>query len=110
MPFSLKTQSLLLWSWKLQFVNYGEDETLRSVTYDADHFKTYCASMRPQTVTTWSEIIGSNSSVSDTGMQPILDQLSWSDKNNMQMNSIKIKEMILGSASKKDLPSLTIHG
>ena len=57
--------------------------------------------------TTLSETIGSNSPISD--MQSFLDQLqTWSDQNNMQINSFKTKEMILGSASKKDWPSLTI--
>ena len=53
-----------------------------------------------------SEIIGSNSPISD--MQSFLDQLqTWSDQNNMQINSFKTKQMILGSASKKDWPALT---
>jgi len=59
--------------------------------------------------TTLSEIIRSNSSVSD--MQTILNQLlTWSDENDMQINLTKTKEMILGSAPKRDWPPLTILG
>jgi len=61
---------------------------------------------------TLSEIIGSNSSVAD--MQSLvgyIDQLLISsDENNMQINSMKTKMVILGSASNRDWPSLTIHG
>ena len=46
-----------------------------------------------------------------SNMQSLLDQLlTWSDENNMQINSIKTKEMILGSASKRHWPSLTVRG
>jgi len=43
----------------------------------------------------------------------IMNQLRYdsSDKNNMRINSVKTKEMILGNATKNDWPSLTIiHG
>ena len=37
-------------------------------------------------------------------MQSFLDQLqTWSDQNNMQINSFKTKEMILGSASNQSI-------
>ena len=42
-----------------------------------------------------------------------MNQLRYdsSDKNNMRINSVKTKEMILGNATKNDWPSLTIiHG
>jgi len=59
--------------------------------------------------TTLSEIIASSSSVLD--MQSLLNQLlTWSNENNMQINCIKTKEMILGSTAKRDWPLLTIHG
>jgi len=51
--------------------------------------------------TTLSEINSSNTSAAD--MQTLLNQLlTWSDENNMHINSTKTKEMILGSASKRD--------
>ena len=44
-------------------------------------------------------------------MQSLLNQFStWADENNMQINCIKTKEMMLGSTSKRDWPLLTIHG
>jgi len=44
-------------------------------------------------------------------MQTLLNQLlTWSYENIMQINSTNTKEIILGSASKRDRPSLTIHG
>jgi len=79
------------------------------IHYTIDDLSLICNILMYVYNTTLSEIIGSNSSVSD--MQSLLDQLlSLSDKNNIQINFIKTKEIILGSASKKDLPSLTIHG
>ena len=44
-------------------------------------------------------------------MQSLLNQfLTWADENNMQINCTKTKENILGSTSKRDWPSLSIHG
>jgi len=54
---------------------------------------------------TLSEIVGSNSSVSN--MQTLLDQLlTSSDQNNMQINSSTAKETILGSAGSIAQPQL----
>jgi len=55
--------------------------------------------------TTLSEVIVSNSFVSD--MQILSNQLlTWSDENNMQINSTQTKEVILCSTSKRDWLSL----
>jgi len=75
-----------------------------------DDWSLLCNILKYVDDTTLSEIIASNVSVSNG--QFLLNQLlTWSDGNNMQINCIKTKEMILGSStSKRDRPLLTIHG
>jgi hypothetical protein len=73
-----------------------------------DDLRLLCELLKYVDDVTMSEIIASSSAPSQ--MQSFLDQLlAWSDINNMQVSSIKTKEMILGGASRKDWPALKIH-
>ena len=73
-----------------------------------DDLQPLCDVLKYVDDTTLTEIIGPKSSAS--AMQCFLEQLlTWSNNNNMQINGSKTKEMILGSASRRDLPALTIN-
>jgi hypothetical protein len=72
-----------------------------------DDLRLLCDLLKYVDDTTLSEILGRDSA---SAMQNFLDQLTiWTTNNNMQINSAKTKEMILGSASRRDWPTLIVN-